>query len=146
MFVYHQDHLVWMISRIILCIPYSSTCFPTSRGKSFGTSKRHSLGFDDIPSYIHSMGLGRTVVLHKKTVCFLDRSFICQCTPLPHESSGHPGSDVSPSVQLLPGSLAYEDASNFGLSWPMANLFKLLGITYLVGKIKFKLLFQRSIR
>ena len=28
------------------------------------------------------------------------------------------------------------------LTWPMAKRLKLFGITYLVGKIKFKLLFQ----
>ena len=32
------------------------------------------------------------------------------------------------------------------LTWPMAKRLKLFGITYLVGKIKFKLLFQGSIR
>ena len=28
------------------------------------------------------------------------------------------------------------------LTWPMANLLNFLGIPYLVGKIKFKVLFQ----
>ena len=37
------------------------------------------------------------------------------------------------------GSMGY----SLNLTWPMAKRLKLLGITYLVGKIKFKLFFFR---
>ena len=80
-----KDHSLHSIFFRIL--PY----FP---GKVFwNINARQSLGFDDIPQYpsittvydvtcpanIHSMGTGRYTIENYR--CFLDRSFICQCTP-----------------------------------------------------------------
>ena len=41
--------------------------------------------------------------------------------------------------------LGKNGAQRYILTWPMAKRLKLFGITYLVGKIKFKLFFSGSI-